>query len=238
MQPFHWLLAHNHVIPKYKRPVYFLQIVFLLIFSSMIVSVYQWDREWRQMISENQRAQFFTWIFSEISNVNYYVEGGINLKNWPLIGQQKEWTGHFTQGKRWWSSKVGKVRLEQPLVMFTRSKKECGRDRTTSFAITSRHERIGIGKVVKSFLQACSENDTEPVIAIDLQSKSLVGGWRRYVEPWSSIHWPQFQRRLNSCWKISKTIWSFRTPVRYRFALRLLSMVMIWSTWLQILTSR
>lgn len=39
MQPFHWLLAHNHVIPKYKRSVYFLQNCFLLIFSSMIVSV-------------------------------------------------------------------------------------------------------------------------------------------------------------------------------------------------------
>ena len=63
---------------------------------------------------------------------------------------------------------MGKVRLEKPLVTFTSSKKECGRDRATSFAITARYERIGFGKTIKSILQACSENDTEPVIAIDL----------------------------------------------------------------------
>ena len=83
----------------------------------------------------------------------------------------------FCEGEGVTKSESGKGKIRtRPLVMFTRSKKECGRDRATSFAITSRHERIGIGKVVKSLLQACSENDTEPIIAIDLQSKSLVGG--------------------------------------------------------------
>ena len=83
----------------------------------------------------------------------------------------------FCEGEGVTKSESGKGKIRtRPLVMFTRSKKECGRDRATSFAITSRYERIGIGKVVKSLLQACSENDTEPIIAIDLQSKSLVGG--------------------------------------------------------------
>jgi len=82
----------------------------------------------------------------------------------------------FCEGEGVTKSESGKGKIRtRPLVMFTRSKKECGRDRATSFAITSRYERIGIGKVVKGFLQACCENDSEPITAIDVQSKSLVG---------------------------------------------------------------
>ena len=84
------------------------------------------------------------------------------------------WTFYEGEEVMKFESGKGKIRT-RPLVMFTRSKKECGRDRATSFAITSRYERIGIGKVVKGFIQACCENDTEPITAIDLQSKSLVG---------------------------------------------------------------
>ena len=79
---------------------------------------------------------------------------------------------------------MGKVRLLMLLVTFIRSKKECGRDRTTGCTTLARYEGIGVGKTVQGFIQSCSEIDTESNIVIELSSKGLTGTGRRYVVLW------------------------------------------------------
>ena len=55
MQPFHWLLAHNHVITKHNLPVFIFSQMFSFsfYFSSMIVSVIVLIESERRIISEN-----------------------------------------------------------------------------------------------------------------------------------------------------------------------------------------